>query len=250
MNGIKTLPRSFVILLERDTRRVRNVQQNILAHLPECEVWTATDSRSGEVDDFLNGGTVTVARSYRRRLTRGKVAVTMSHLRLWQIVKEDIGSALILEDDVKVLDGFRETLAHILCEVPEDYHFIYLYAHPRYFRPDRSANHIPGKQYVMRHSFTYCRLAYVVTTEGARRLIDHFRTLFDHGDMMISKAIERGVIWAYMSRKVLVHNLGQLTRFYDKEVLPSNIWPAPTRFSMVRRRLRELFEDARRRAGW
>ena len=101
----------------------------------------------------------------------------------------------------------------------------------------------------LRHSFTYCRLAYVVTTEGARRLIDYFRTLFDHGDMMINKAIESGVIRAYMSRKVLVHNLGQMTKFYDHEVLPSNVWPAPTRLSMARRRLRELYENAPRKAG-
>ena len=84
-----------------------------------------------------------------------------------------------------------------------------------------------------------------MTTEGARRLIAYFRTLFDHGDVMVNRAIESGLLNAYMSRKVLVHNLGQLTKFYDNEMLPSNVWPAPTRLSILRRRLRELCEHAR-----
>ena len=111
MKGIKDWPRPFVILLERDTRRVRNVQHNILPHIPKCEVWTATDSQNEEVDKLLTSDAVIVTRSYRQRLSRGKLAVTISHLRLWKrIVKEDIPRALIFEDDVKLLDGFSETL--------------------------------------------------------------------------------------------------------------------------------------------
>ena len=51
-------------------------------------------------------------------------------------------------------------------------------------------------------------------------LVDYFRTLFDHGDAMINKAIEQGVTRAYMSWKVLVHKLGQLPKFYDGELHP------------------------------
>jgi len=210
-------------------------------------VCTTTDSQDEEVDKFLTSGAVTVTRSYRQRLSRGKLAVSMSHLRLWKrIVKEHIPLARILEDDVKVLDGFPETLACILSEVPEDHHFVYLYSHPRHCHPNRPDNHLPGKQYVMGYSYTCSRLAYVVNTEGARRLIAYFRTLFDHGDVMINRAIESGLLHRYMSPKVLVHNLGQLTKSYDNEVPPSNIWPVPTCLSIMRRRLRELYEDVRK----
>ncbi len=247
MNRIKVLPRSFVILLQRDRRRVQSVQQNILAQLPECEVWSATDGQSQEVDDFLNSGAVAIAPRYRSRLTRAKVAVTMSHLRLWKrIADENIDRSVILEDDTKLVDGFREKLAHVLSELPEDHHMIYLYVHPRQSRPDRPENRLPGTEYLMRHSYTYCRVAYALTAEGARRLIDYFHTLFDHGDIMINKAIENGVIRGCMSREILVHNLGQLTSLYNGEALPSNIWKLPTRLSLVRRRVRALYRGVRR----
>ena len=235
--------RSFVILMTRDARRVENVRHNVLAQFPECEVCSATDGQSHEVDDFMNSGAVTIAPRYRRRITRAKAAVTMSHLRPWQkIVDEHIDRSVILEDDVKVLDGFRQKLAHVLSEVPEDYQIIYLYVHPRHFDPDRPENRLPGKEYVMRHSYTYCRLAYVLTVEGARRVIDYFHTLFDHGDIVINKAIKNGVIRGYISREILVHNLGQLTLRYGGEALPANIWKPPTRLASVRRRVLELME--------
>ena len=242
--------RSFVILLERDARRVKNVRENVITQLPECEVWSATDSQSQKVDDLVNNGPLVITPRYRRRLTRAKVAVTMSHLRLWKkIVAEHIDLALIFEDDVKVVADFREKLADVLFEVPEDYHVIYLYVHPRQFRPDRPENRLPGKEYVMRHSYTYFRLAYVLTREGAQRLIDYFHTLFDHGDIMINKAIEDGVINAYMSRRILVHNLGQSTSLYSGETLPSNIWDPPTHLSIMRRRLVGFCNNVRNRSG-
>ena len=69
------------------------------------------------------------------------------------------------------------------------------------------------------------------------------QTLFDHGDVMINKAIEQGVTRAYMSRKILVHNLGQLTAFYNAELLPSNVWLPQTLLSITCRRLRELYNN-------
>ena len=248
MGSIAVSLRFFVILLKRDARRVNNVQQNVCAQLPECEVWGATDSQSHAVDDLLNSGAVTITRGYRRWLTREKVACTMSHLRLWQrIVDENIDRAVILEDDVKVLDDFQETLTAVLSEVHEDHHMIYLYVHPRHFRPDLPENRLLGKEYVMNHSYTYGRVAYLLTNEGARRLVDYFKTLFDHGDVMINKAIEDGAIRAYMSRKILVHNLGQLTSVYNDEALPSNVAKQPTRLSIVRSRLLESSKGLRQR---
>ena len=46
-----------------------------------------------------------------------------------------------------------------------------------------------------------------------------------------------------MSRKILVHNLGQLTAFYNAELLPSNVWLPQTLLSITCRRLRELYNN-------
>ncbi len=83
----------------------------------------------------------------------------------------------------------------------------------------------------------------VLTTDWVQCLVDYFRALFDHGDVMINKAIEQGVTRAYMSRKILVHNLGELTAFYNAELLPSNVWPPQTLLSITCRRLRELYNN-------
>ena len=220
-------PPSFVMLLERDHKRAHNVRTNILSTLPECEIVSAVDGQTLKVPDALSRHSLTTTSTYLKKLTSARVACHLSHLKILKlIVERRLASAIIFEDDAKVAPDFRNRLDLLLDEVPDDYDYVYLYTHPKYEPEDDTPFLIPEKNQIRRYSYTYCNLAYLVSFNGAKKLVNHLsQPIYAPLDFMVNDLIENGGLTAYMSRTMLVENLGQLTSIYNHELLPSNIFP-------------------------
>jgi GR25 family glycosyltransferase involved in LPS biosynthesis len=217
------LPPSFVILLERDEKRVENVRDNILNIIPECEIFTATDGRNMNMFDVCS----LISTNLSYRLNPSVIACHLSHLKVLKlIVERRLASAIIFEDDVKVVPDFRNRLGLLLDEIPDDYDHVYLYTHPKYKLEDDTPFLIPEKNHVRRYSYTYCNLAYFVSFNGAKKLVNYLsQPVYAPLDFMVNDLIGNGRLTSYMSRTMLVENLGQLTSIYNRELLPSNIFP-------------------------
>ena len=188
---------TFVILLERDSRRVKSVRENVLATLPECQVVPAVD---GALLD-MSWACRQFTKKAIARLDRFKLACLLSHLAVVKkIVEERLPHAIIFEDDVKVPTSFHKNLDH-----------------------DETPFLIPGKRHIRQYSYTYCNVAYLVSLEGARKLVSYLSQPYDPCDFMINDLIKINGLKSYMTRVNLVHNLGQLTDMSDNQPLPSNI---------------------------
>lgn len=103
-------PLGYIISMRRAKERFEHVQQ-VIAKCPiSCHRWDAVDGR------LLSEASV--ADVYRRalhrphypfKLTRGEIGCFLSHRSVWQqIVDSGLPGALVLEDDIDLLDGFAE----------------------------------------------------------------------------------------------------------------------------------------------
>ena len=235
------LPPSFVISLERDEKRVENVRDNILNIIPECEIVAATDGRTMNMFDV--GSLISTNPSYR--LNPLVIACHLSHLKVLKlIVERRLSSAIVFEDDVKVVPDFHNRLELLLDEIPDDYEYVYLYTHPKYKLEDDTPFLIPEKNHIRRYSYTYCNLAYLVSFNGAKKLVNYLsQPVYAPLDFMVNDLIDNGGLATYMSRTILVENLGQLTSIYNHELLPSNIFSPNSFQSKVWHSFRRLLAD-------
>ena len=230
---IETLPK-FLILLERDPKRVKNVQENILATLPECQIVQAVDGET------LNTSVARseVSKNAWARLGPFKLACLLSHrTALELVVKKRLSHAIIFEDDVIVPASFNKQLELVLSELPDDCEHLYLYTHPKYRHQDDTPFLIPEKRHVRKYSYTYCNSAYLVSFDGAKKLVHHLSQPYDYCDFMFNDLISNDGLQSYMTRTSLVGNLGQLTEITDNQPLPSNIFQPRSFWSKVRSKL-------------
>jgi GR25 family glycosyltransferase involved in LPS biosynthesis len=213
----------FVILLERDAARRRHVHENIVPRLPSARIVGATDYQSGGVADWLAANKVMVDRAKYRTVGDSKLACTVSHLRVWQtIVIERIPHAIVLEDDVDILDDFEVQLDRIETRLDDGCEFIHLYVHPK-FQDEMAAEQVKSNAPLVPYVPPYGRSAYLLSGGGALKLAREFQTVTDHGDLMVSAlAARRGIRMNCVTER-LIENLGQLGSCYWGETFRSNV---------------------------
>lgn len=113
----------FVINLERSPERLKKVTENL-----------TREGLSFERIPAVDGGNVTkrVRRENATFLcanfcTNGQFGCGVSHMNVWRrMVRDGIGSALILEDDARIVDGFRAKMDALWAEIPNDFDIVYV----------------------------------------------------------------------------------------------------------------------------
>ncbi|MCZ6774688.1 MAG: glycosyltransferase family 25 protein, partial [Proteobacteria bacterium] len=170
----------FVILLERDAARHRHVYENIMPRLPSARIVRATDYRSGGIAGWLADNKIIVDRSNYTTVADSKLACTISHLRVWQtIANERIPHAIVLEDDVEILDDFEIQLDRIKSRLSDGCDFVHLYVH-RNFQDEFAIQKARSNDPLVRFVPPYGLSAYLLSGKGASKLAAEFRTVHDH----------------------------------------------------------------------
>jgi GR25 family glycosyltransferase involved in LPS biosynthesis len=214
---------AFVILLERDEERRSHVHQNVVPRLPICRIISATDAEKGEVDKFFHAEKIVVGSNYTDS-TPGKLACSISHIRTWkEIVVQNLAHAIVLEDDIAILDGFSSYIRSLVRQLPTDYDLVHLYV-----SEDRSewlsqvenekgayVNYIP----------VWGRSAYLLSRSGAKKLLLDFQTITNHGDFQIREMAQKGKLLVYCVAESYIDNLGQSSSQYSGEQFKSNVYP-------------------------
>ena len=107
-------PKVFVINLKRSLDRKKHMQA-LLDPLPlEYEFVEAVDA-SDLTDEYIREiyDDVACRRNIRRSLSKPEIACALSHIKVWEIIKESgLEEAFIMEDDIYIKDeeAFREVL--------------------------------------------------------------------------------------------------------------------------------------------
>ena len=102
-----------------------------------------------------------------RRLTDGEVGCSLSHLKIYQkMVNDDIQSALVLEDDIVIVDGFKRQIEE--CEKLIDV------ARPQVVVLSNFSLNPPTDEFVglERIHYAMCTDGYIITLPAARIILD------------------------------------------------------------------------------
>lgn len=161
----------FVINLERNKERREFARQRLANLGLRAQVFPAVDGKSLKLDELEKTGIyndVLSHEKFSRSLSMGEIGCTWSHLKLYQkMLDEDIGLALILEDDAMLVDDAVPPLASLIKNMPMDCDVVQLI----YECKDHSSL-APG--IVRFHSKTCMPVAsagYLVRKSGARKLV-------------------------------------------------------------------------------
>ena len=108
------------------------------------------------------------------------VGCGLSHIKLWQkIVNENIELSLILEDDFVFYDDFN----NLLLNIPNNYDMIHLSScifHNKYLKLYNI------NDYFYKQLFIVQTLSYIITLDGAKKLLKYINKVSYHIDVDIS----------------------------------------------------------------
>ncbi|XP_022094923.1 procollagen galactosyltransferase 1-like isoform X2 [Acanthaster planci] len=109
---------------------------------------------------------------YERVLTRGEIGCFLSHYFIWQdVVRNNYKKILIFEDDVRFKESFRPKMEELLQEIAQknlDWELLYI---GRKIMERDYENYVDGFMHVVKPSYTYWTLSYMLTFDGAQKLL-------------------------------------------------------------------------------
>ncbi len=168
----------FIINLERDTNRKKNIQKQLDEQdIRNYEFIKAVDGQNGGLDDQ----TFHVISEWRepfssKVMTKGEIGCALTHYTIWQrIVKENLDYVLILEDDVILCDKFNnnlkiyeniDTFANAVETLDIDLFYLGR-------RPINTQNEIKINANIIKVKYSYGCHAYILSCTGAKKLLSY-----------------------------------------------------------------------------
>jgi len=107
-----------------------------------------------------------------------ETGIFLSHLSCWTHIMLSHDHAMVMEDDVKFRDGWKQQANDALFNVPEDFDFLFLGS-----CATGAAIKIPVKGNVWDVRYPACFHAYIISRNGARIMIDGIRKMFAPVDL-------------------------------------------------------------------
>ena len=189
------LPRAVLINLPRDTDRLRNVEKQLSNARVSFERAQAVDGAALTHDELCAHCTPLA----RHLLTRGTVGCALSHINCWRMCADSEAPLLVFEDDVELVDGFREKVEAAMAALDgsawdvlllgalgavrpsddtsggaarlQDLVMPLLLATAGGLRYDSWRAALPGGGLLHVPRRAYCTHAYIVSPQGARKLL-------------------------------------------------------------------------------
>jgi len=221
-----------LILLERDALRVENTNLNMIPYLPRNNytIFKAIDAKTSKIEQTIDKFHITTQKQYYLKnymfnFSRGQLGCFLSHFTLWhQLLSLPISQNhyVILEDDCILDNSFQLHVNNILSELPDDFDFCYLYVYDDHYKNSDDVT-ILNKQYINKAYHTWCTLGYIVSKQGAQKLIEHFKHLDLPLDEKIINLIQNNSLNAYSAKQIFIKNKG-CKNDRDTSGLSSNIW--------------------------
>ena len=174
------------------------------------------DLKLADLDDMISEKLVlqdwlddSLARKkYIKPINKGRIACHLGHANiLMQFLKSDQKYALIFEDDLNISLNkkvFKSKLDKILSNIPEDAEIVYLSYCFEVCQKLEKINNIFSKAYR-----PLCRHMYLVSREGAIKILRHTFPMHSSGDRMIGMLIKNKVLNGYVVNNDFL-NINQL----------------------------------------
>ena len=138
-----------------------------------------------------------------------KISCLMSHVRVWeQLAKSNDPYYLILEDDAVPSADFHTRYPAILAELAElSWDWVYLAIHPTFASKNKKV--IEGKTHINRAPSMVGNAGYLLSRQGARKVLAGILPCSLPKDQAIRKMVESGALEAYIVKHELIVVTGQ-----------------------------------------
>lgn len=135
-----------------------------------------------------------------------KIPCAISHVSIWKtIIDQKMDFAIIIEDDMLLLDSFLEKIPKILTHKSQfDICFLYLPPGLTKVKPNFK---LKPDQLIQKYPGFWGNTGYLLTSRGAQILLNHL-PIHDYKDIWIQKLIENRVLNASIVTENLIQNLG------------------------------------------
>ena len=160
---------------------------------------------------------ITKAYSNRFLFNTGRVACHLGHINiLKEFIKTSKEYSIIFEDDIYIddnqLDDVKIKLTSIINNIPKDADIVYIsYCH-EYCNYTKKYNDL----FTISHR-PLCRHFYLVSKNGATKIINNTLPMYDNGDIMYANLIKNNILKAYNV------NHEYFNIIQNREVLGSNL---------------------------
>ena len=203
----------YVISLTNDRDRYTYIQTIKSTILPELQILQAIDGTTIK-RDFLNFlyNKQAITRKITNTYSKGTVGCYLSHVKMWTTIRNNkLRDTVILEDDFSISIDFKEKISLILSELPDTYDICYLFYHPFTYKYYKNFNkfNIHGKNHIRKQVPTWGLVGYILSYNGAVKLLDTCKTMTGPVDNMVAKQILLGHLNAYHSKELVVDTIGE-----------------------------------------
>ncbi|EFN88897.1 Glycosyltransferase 25 family member [Harpegnathos saltator] len=110
---------------------------------------------------------------HKRPMTTGEIGCFLSHYVIWQkVLEHGYKDVMVLEDDVRFEPFFRQKVRYVLTELSDldiKWDLVYL---GRKRLMESAESRIQGSKFLVRATYSYWTLGYILSNSGARKLVD------------------------------------------------------------------------------
>jgi glycosyl transferase family 25 len=142
-----------------------------------------------------------------RSLSAGEFGCYCSHMEIWKdIAEKNYKAALILEDDAKLSASFSHQMKYLLNRMPgSNWDITYLFVWEYPYNPKYTIlNNQALYKYGTNLEHIWCTVAYIISKDGATKLLANLKTFTKPLDHMIDNLISKGGISAYVTTGLYV----------------------------------------------
>jgi GR25 family glycosyltransferase involved in LPS biosynthesis len=181
-------------------------------------------------------------RFYSRPILAGEVACTLSHLKVWNIIKDKgLSRAIILEDDVELANHLPAVLTRILQQLPQDWDLFYLYHRSLGEATDElkqalnfsveagdelvQSSSAEQPSLIVRNTFSYKTSAYMIHHKSAHKLI----SCINKKNMIPADELLAASYWPHF-RQVVRESLGECTAYIANATIVTQLLSSLTLF--------------------
>ncbi|XP_067613087.1 glycosyltransferase 25 family member [Eurosta solidaginis] len=170
-----TLDHIYMINLERRPERRTKMEKLFHEIGLDVEYFPAVDGKNLNTEVLQQLG-VKFLPGYEdpyhgRQMTMGEVGCFLSHYRIWEkIVERQQNEVLVLEDDVRFQPYFKDSAIRVLSQIRSVVEYDLLYFGRKRLKEEKEP-WVQGAENLVHAGYSYWTLGYVITLQGARKLI-------------------------------------------------------------------------------
>lgn len=193
----------YFLTMVNNESRLKNVYKQMNTHNIKTKVFHAVNGVDINMDELVKKGYFNKNLEMKRP---GEWGCALSHVLLWEyMIKRNKPYMIVVEDDTDLNPNFHIKIKNFMDNVPKDFDICQIHHHKAQehltFHPKYKTNN----KYILSGFPQYGTVCYVVSLEGAKKLVKLCKPLVHAIDMHILNGIGRGILKSYIPAEVIVN---------------------------------------------